>query len=235
MSYAIRNTGTDGPAPLTQEVCAALNASNKRSERLYSHLLTEYPASRRADLGTRWLLLCLDHREAFLLLQLHGARSSAAALLRPIFESYARGYWAINVASDAQLEQVARHELPKFETVTKQTSEFLDRALQTGQHVTGLTSAEVAARRGCFGEMKRKAWGHLSDFSHGGMSQLANWINKADGTIGPSHQDRDVLLWLGFVDLQAVLACTALFDVAGLEAPNELAQIASEIQGEIPG
>lgn len=209
----------------------ALHESLQRSDRLYAHVLTEYPGSLRADIATRWLLMCLDHREAFMLLVRYDARSSATALLRPIFESYTRGYWAINVATDAQLAQVVRNELPKFETVSKHANAFLDRALQAAQDLDVLTPAQVVERRGSFAAMKHKAWRTLSEFAHGGMAQLARWTTE-DGTVTPAHTDAEVISWLKFADLQAVLACVALCDVAGKEAPLALVEIAAEIRAQ---
>ena len=216
------------PPELTQDIQRALQVSGQCSDRLYQHFPENYPASLRADLATRWLGLCLEHREAFLLLVAYDARRSAAALIRPVYESYVKGYWAANVATDAQVDLAARNQVPKLENVARQVSDFLDRTMEAAHRASQLTDSELAERRGSFMEMKRAAWNRLSDFAHSGTSQLQQALGDEVG--GADRQDGNVVLWTHFVDLQAVLACVALLDVAGQEAPDDLLEVSREIQ-----
>lgn len=221
------------PAESAPAVAAALKRSMLRSERLYANWPTSFPGSLRVELATRWLLISLDHREAFLLLLAHNARSSAFALLRSIYEAWVRGLWAARAASDAQLALCVAPDRkpPKFETTAKQVSALLDAALDDGQEVKELGDEGAAALRGSFAKLRSMVWGPLSDFSHGGRWQLARWTAK-DGTVAPSHPDAEVVAWLKVVDLHAVLACIALHEAAGLTTPDAVLQVRAEIAAE---
>ena len=52
--------------------------------------------------------MCLEHREALLLLVAHGAHTSAAALQRPLLEARVTGAWIDTCATDDELRAIAR-------------------------------------------------------------------------------------------------------------------------------
>jgi hypothetical protein len=149
--------------------------------------------------------ICLEHREAVLLLVEHDCRTSAYALLRPVYEAYMRGLWAEECADESALAQIVRtKELPTMDTVTKQ----LDK-------VGGDSN---------FAQSKAKVWRAMSHYAHGGLRQLERWAN-ADG-IGPHHPDGETIEVLHHVNLYGLLALLGIARLA--HVPTERLQTLQE-------
>lgn len=208
--------------PLSATLAAALEQSISRSQRLYAQLPREYPGSLKNEFATRWLMLALDHREAFLCLVGLNRRSSAYALMRPIYEAWSRGMWASAIATHERLQGIAqRGAIPKMETIAKELN----------QHLNGKLSADDQRLRGAFAKGKDAVWDRLSDFAHGGTLHLSRWA-EPDGTVAPAHSDDEVLWMLRLVDLWAVVTCSILLRTAGLQTSPALLTILSEVAAE---
>ena len=137
--------------------------------------------------------ICLEHREAVLLLVEHDCRTSAYALLRSVYEAYMRGLWAEECADESALAQIVRtKELPTMDTVTKQ----LDKV---GGDAT-------------FAQSKAKVWRAMSHYAHGGLRQLERWASS-DG-IGPRHPDGETVEVLHHVNLYGLLAVLGIARLA---------------------
>ena len=112
------------PLPsLSELVIAAVHESVTCSDALYALHPGQCGKSRRDNLAAAYLSLCLDHREAIVLLARHGSASSAFALARAVYETCVRRLWTLFSASDDQQNQqnqLIRGIAPSFETVGKE-------------------------------------------------------------------------------------------------------------------
>lgn len=137
--------------------------------------------------------IALDHREAILLLLQAGARTSAFALARSLYEAFVRGAWAQHCA----------------------TSEDRDRAYSTGV-MPGLDKMvrDLGKVGGEFFRASKDAmYGPLSDYTHTGMRQVVRWTG-AEG-IAPRHSDIETIELIDCVDVYAVLASMCLAKACG--------------------
>ena len=172
---------------------AAVHESVTCSDALYALHPGECGRSYRNNLAAAYLSVCLEHREAIILLARHGSASSAFALARSVYETCVRGLWALFTASDHQLKQLTRGVAPSFETVGKQ-----------------LAKSETV---GTLAQIRSQAWSPLSDYAHGGFRQLRNWLGE--GEIGPQHPPEGVVNLLLLMDIYAYYAMFGLLVCAG--------------------
>jgi hypothetical protein len=99
-----------------------------------------------------WLV---EHQEAILLLITHNMAGSASALMRPVVEGAYRALWINLPATDA--------EVKKFNEKDEITLTFRDiaTALDTAYNMEDF-----------FEDFKKRAWGDLNSYTHGGMQQI---------------------------------------------------------------
>lgn len=195
-----------GP-PLAPEVASALGKSVRLSEVICKGVDHECKLGSRADHSTRYFALAIDHREAILLLITAGARSSAYALLRSVYEACFRGLWTRYVASQPQLELLKRGQMPTFESVVK-----------------GLCKVPNPLSKRVFGGSKRLAWEAFCDYSHGGPRQLKRLVS-AEG-IGPAHPDHELPGFLNLIDFLGAASHDGILDAVteGRSPPDALMQ-----------
>jgi hypothetical protein len=209
------------PPALSAEVDDALEESIALRNWLQEHQAQtcEHP-SLRTSTAIALFGLCLEHREAIILLLSFGARSSAYALVRAMFEAYMRGMWALHLASEEQLKAFWEQKYdPKVETIVKQ----LDKKFSAG----------------VFAHVKASGWETLCDYAHAGGRQLSRWL--VGDSIAPAHPDDEVPEILHFVDYYAVLALLGMNSAAGVDvAPiiNKAEELTSgwkAASGKAPG
>jgi len=191
--FKVESTPPEAHAP---EVAEALERSVRISDKLFENHPGLCDANSRADHATRLFGLALDHREAIILLVNVGARSSAYALVRSVYEACFRGLWVRYVATDQQLTTMQQGISPKFESIVKQLS-----------RIPGAAASEV------FGKSKALAWDAFCDYSHGGARQLQRWQSGND--IGPSHPDHEIPGLLLLLDHLALAASIGVHDANG--------------------
>lgn len=140
----------------------------------------------------------LEHRQSVMLLLAHGARSSAAAMIRPTFEAYYRGIWALKVATEEQIQNIYGHppRIPTLDTVLQQLR-------RNGETCT------LAAY---------DSWKVAGDYVHSGPLQLSRWLSP--NSIGPLHADSDALDMLELSDFCGLLAGIAINQACGREQPE---------------
>jgi hypothetical protein len=184
----------------SKPVMDALALSDSMTAWIAAHHPEELAYSESGYLAAKHFAICLDHRASMALLLQHGQRSSANALLRPLYEALLRGLWAKYCADSSALKEVAkRRALPKLETIVRQ----LDRVKVLG---------------GTFGANKARFWEPMSEFVHGGTLQLARW-SDADG-IAPNHPDSEVIQLLKTIDLFGALACYNMATLSPNDSPE---------------
>lgn len=202
------NAAMDIPAPspdghqpvMSPALAAALANADGISDWISKHHPGKIMETRNYRLAAPYFGICLEHREAALLLISQNMRASAFALWRPTYESYMRGHWALNVAEDKDFQQIAKTKaVPKFDTVIK-----------------GL---DGKSKSGMFAKTKAKVWNPMSDFAHGGLSLLARWSGP-DG-IGSNHPDDEVLELVVRLNTYGLLASMGINYMAGEHGLSE--------------
>lgn len=133
------------------------------------------------------LSICLDHREATLLLVSAGAYSSSRVLARSALEAYVTAEWFELLADEHQARAFMRSErqAPKFETMVQRLRKV---------HPWGELFEKLRAH-----------YGTLSDYAHGQTRQVSRWIG-ADG-VAPTHSAEEMAEVLYYVDMLGMLAC----------------------------
>jgi hypothetical protein len=188
-----------GGKGLLMETSPTVNAAVDQSLELSEWMSAHHPGSFTHDgtnmLAVAFFSIALDHREAILCLLRHGARSSAFALARPVYEACVKGSWAHHCATDVELERAFDQEvLPSFDSMV--------RAL-----------GKIKETNGVFGRSKVLAWEALSDYAHGGMKQVMRWIGS-DG-VAPQHSDIEVQELIDLMDVYGLLSCMGIIAVTG--------------------
>lgn len=189
------DTSPDDSQPeVSPAVADALTSANRISDWIAEHHPGKIMATRNHRLAAPHFAVCLEHRNAALLLVSQSMRGSAFALWRPTYENYMRGHWALNVAAEKDFQQIAKTKaLPKFDTVIK--------------------ALDGKATTGTFAKTKGKLWDPMSDFAHGGLKLLARW-SGSDG-IESNHPDDEVLDLIVRLNTYGLLATMGINYMAG--------------------
>lgn len=188
---------------------AALARADDLSLWIATHHPDDVPATLNARLAAPYFAICMDHREAILLLLAHDSRSAALALWRSVYEALISGQWAVACADEVDFERIAStHSLPKFETMVKQLDSL------------GQSDPAVPTYR----KTKQALWGPMSEFAHGGLAQLSRWTSPESG-IGSRHPDGEILNLIQYVNLYGLLACLSVSDLAGVDTAAHQAKV----------
>lgn len=186
--------------PAEDALRRALADSADTSTFIACALGTEATLSRSEKLAVASLCICLDHREATLLLAAHGARTSAFTMMRPVFEACVRGCWFGFVANDQQVELLFAGKLStKLEAMAR----------AVGKAEPALRAIESLA------SMYKE---RLDEFTHGTGAQLERWYGATEVT--PRHSAGEIVDVLRFVDSIGLVACVAREKLCG--RPTEL-------------
>jgi hypothetical protein len=116
--------------------------------------------------------IAFSHHSAVLMLFDRGFRLSALALLRPHFESFLRGYWIENCASESELLAFLKGDKnPNFNEL-----------LRAADKISGDLSLS---------QLARTMWGRLCDFTHSGAGLINR--NQDITSIGDVMPERDCM------------------------------------------
>lgn len=151
--------------------------------------------AKRLRIVTAASLCCVvfEHQVAITFLIDHHRRSSAFALLRPLFDAFWRSLWISFVASDDEIERFRIDRLdPTFETASKR----LD---------------EIKGFPPMFKALKGKSWKTMCSFTH--SSGLLTQRYFVDGVIGPAHPDDETIELLHQSGWFALVSGIVLADV----------------------
>ncbi len=180
---------------LDEALRRALDDSVATSALMACTLAGQAELSTSGKLAVASLCICLEHREASLLLVAHGARTSALTMMRPIFEACVRGCWLGYVANDQQINGVL--------------ADTLSTNLQSMANAVGRTEPALRAITSIAAIYKQC----LDDFVHGTGGQLARWWGMTD--IRPHHTSDEMIELLRFVDSVGLIACVAREKLCG--------------------
>lgn len=138
-----------------------------------------YPDGVRHRVSHAILQLSEDIGDAILVLLDANLPGPALSLARPLFESYVRGYWLLNCASDEQVEQFLGGKCPNFAVLLASIPMEAD-------------SGGKWIHENCEKNLKT-----FHDLTHGGSEHVKRRINKH--SVEPSYSEEDLvsLLKLG--------------------------------------
>jgi hypothetical protein len=164
----------------------AIQQSARLSDFLHHTLGTKADLDMRGRFAMAYLNLCLDHREAILLLVDAGAFASASALQRPLLEAFVTGAWIDNSATDNEIQNIASftHPAPSFEKM-----------------------AQRLRKTHAFGkwfEVLRGYYKILGDYTHGHRRQLSRWIGR--DTVEPRYSAEQMAEVLRYADVVGLFA-----------------------------
>ena len=167
---------------------------------------TEVKSTLRTRLAAACLDLALEHQKAIVLLVAHRLYGSAFALVRLIFEAYARGVWLHRCASEDQIERFKCGKLDR-------TFEGL---LQDVERIPGFESGVLSIS-------KRKSWNAMNDFTHSGYIHATR--RNTDSSIEPNYSEGEIIEVMDFANAMALLSSV---EVAQLAGNDSLAQAVVE-------
>jgi len=141
------------------------------------------------------LHLSLEHFAAIHILLSKQHYGSAYSLLRPQFESYIRGVWFSFIATDLELDKfIQKDELkPTF-----------------GKLISDLENLELYQNRE-LSDIKKKIWGSLCSYTHGGAYQLA-FRNKTNA-IELDFSEKELIQFLFLSNELALLSLVNLAQI----------------------
>jgi hypothetical protein len=121
----------------------------------------KFPDDYRTVTVVGFISVLIEHQESALLLIMHDKVGSAFALGRPIVEGVYRGLWVNACATDDEIKKF--NEKDKIDLEFWEIAAVLDPAHNTGDF---------------FQNFKKRAWGALNSYTHGGMHQLGRRFTK---------------------------------------------------------
>jgi hypothetical protein len=134
----------------------------------------EIKKGKRVLLSVGCLDQAIEHHLAICCLLKSKVNGSAFALVRLIFESYVRGVWLKNCASETQLSQFQNDKLkPSF-----------------GDLVSSIETLEDF-QSGVIGKLKKSAWSAMNSYTHTGFQQASRRFGKE--LIEPAYTDAEVI------------------------------------------
>lgn len=145
----------------------------------------------------------IEHQLAICHLAMSNINGSAFALARPAFESFIRGVWLLNCATDRQLTDYRKDiRLPELR-------------LLIGQIEKG-----YGFESGVLNQIKSACWSAMCSYTHTGIMQASRRHTK--DTIEPDYQDEEIIEVIRLVGTCALLAFQQIASIAGeLELANE--------------
>lgn len=197
---------------LSVEISSACDLSAWISNQLNE---VEINATIRNRVVAACFAVALDHFDAVLTLLGRKPKiySSAFALARLVFESYIRGMWLINCATDEEIENFSNgtFELPK-------TPRMIN-AIEIAANFDGKQLSTTYSNH----------WKYLCDYTHTGALQVQRW-NKQD-SVEPNYSDGEAIEIVRFTKTYALLTGVTFAEVVinNIELANEFLAKAKEL------
>ena len=157
--------------------------------------------------------ITLDHFDAILVLlgHKHPIYASAYSLMRVEFESYIRGIWLLNCASDEKIENFAKGELGIFPDTKS--------LICAVEKVSGFDGQQLT-------KTYIENWSDFCEYTHTGALQVQRW--NTNDAIKPSYFEGEVQAVIKFTSAIAIMAAMGIVESI---AKNQA--LAQEIHAEI--
>jgi hypothetical protein len=157
------------------------------------------PATLRSRVAAACLGVALDHHHAITILVKSQRFASAFALTRIQFESFLRGSWIAQCATE---EQVA-----KFSGTWE--PQKVDEMIESLEDTPGYDSKTISAIKGL-------TWKSMNAYTHTGGLQIQRW--QTESSVEPQYDTAEIEEVLKFSNLFAALAAVELISICGSEA-----------------
>jgi len=157
------------------------------------------PGGYRLNLVFAYFLLALEHQKAIASLVDLELRGPAFALFRLQVETAFRGLWVGRVATDQQIEDIAKNGAKPFGTF-KEMVQKVDEAYQADGRLQKIA----------------EGWKTLSGFTHSGLEQLVRRFSP-DGTLGPDYADDETETLLEFSGEFSIAMAFCIFHANGFD------------------
>ena len=171
----------------------------------------ELPSEMRKSIGVALLQQSLDLVEGSILLLRNNLPGAALTLMRPIFEAYVRGIWALHCATEYELCELAHKSRPTKWRLNDFIKDIDEKELDQIEWIERISKSIPA----------------MNDLVHGGSFHLLGRIK--DGVVEPDYRT-DWQQWLveEGIEVRIAVACE-LFEITGdehavAELQNYLAQ-----------
>jgi hypothetical protein len=131
--------------------------------------------------------LVIEHQLAISTLIRSKIYGSAFSLVRSVFETFLRGVWIGNCASE---EDIKKYVEDKFD-------KKFDQLLNDVEKISGFEEKTLS-------KIKEKAWNAMNSCTHGGMQQAAR--RTSGGYLGPDFKGQEIFKVLKFSNSFALLS-----------------------------
>ena len=156
------------------------------------------PGTLRSRVATACLGVALDHHHAITVLVRVGRFASAFSLTRIQFESFLRGSWIAQCATDEQVEKFSgTWEPPR-----------VDEMIEALEKRPGYDNKRISS-------LKSLAWKSMNAYTHTGGLQIQRW--QTESSVEPHYELSEIEEVLRFSNLFAALAAIELVGVSGSE------------------
>jgi hypothetical protein len=159
------------------------------------------PTLKRHQLASGCLHVAVEHSQAIIVLVEEKLFASALALVRPLFESYLRGTWLLNAATDAQIDDAGRDKFPG-------AGAMVDNLEKVGLSLT---------------HVKQQWWDALCSYTHTGYQQIGARLTSEG--LGSNYKDEEVEMAL---KMSSNFALVTVMQFAALADDEALAKAALE-------
>ena len=157
------------------------------------------------DLRRKLAAGCLDmadeHHKAIIILISKRLNGAAFALMRLLFESYVRGVWLHRCATESELDDFTKGQIPKF------------------WKLVAAVEKTDGYKNGVISRIKSRSWDAMNGYTHTGFQQIAR--RHTESTIQPNYDDAEILEAINFSYAIAATASIAICDLVGNTALAE--------------
>lgn len=165
------------------------------------------PNSRRAIVATGFCLIVRQHAVGQYQLLTVGLDVSAAALVRPCYESLVRGIWSMHCADDAW---IAGFLSPRAEAVQGDAETRKGPPVDT--MLDSISRKEPAHVYGPLANLKDQTWRAMHSYVHGGIRPMVQALNEVS-----QHEAAGVLI---NANVMLMMATEAARIANGLRSPD---------------
>ena len=170
-------------------------------------------SSERARLSAAAFDVAHEHHKAIVLLIHNKLPGSAFALARPLLESYLRGEWILQCATDSDIGSILK-----------------DKRRPTFERLINDIEALEGFRIGVLSSLKGALWNSLNSYTHSGFLQLVRRMTSE--TIEANYDEAELVEVLRFSASYAIVSAIGSAHVAqNVSLAEALLQKAKEYQG----
>jgi len=165
----------------------------------------------RQRLSVGCLDVALEHQKGIIVLIENNVIGSALSLVRVIFESYIRGVWLNQCATDKELKLFVKDKLEKSFAIL----------------VSEIESKETF-NAGILSNARKSGWGAMNSYTHSGIQQIVR--RNTETSITPNYSEGEIVEAINFTNAIALLSAIEICNISNhIKLANELLEKVKEI------